>query len=151
MGYEIFTNTWAEAWKDELNRSERYKKVGRSWEWPLVLLMEADADQGIMEDRAVYVDLFHGECREARVASPEDLARVPYIVKADPDTWRDLRDGRIEAIGAMLRGRMSLQKGSMLVMARYVGAANELTHAVARIDTVFPQEMAEQGGPNYGV
>lgn len=143
MGYEIFTDAWADAWKDELNRSDKYKKAGRTWEWPLVLLMEADPDQGIPRDRAIYVDLYHGECREARVATGDDLSRVSYIVKADPDTWRDLRDGRIEAIGAILRGRMSLQKGSMLVMARYVGAANELTRAVSRIDTVFPLEMAE--------
>lgn len=142
MGYEIFTDEWAVAWRDELNRSERYKKVGRTWEWPLVLLMEADPDWGIDQDRAVYVDLYHGECREARVATADDIKQVSYVVKADPKTWRDLRDGNIEAIGAILRGRMVLQKGSMLVMARYVGAANELTHAVSRINTVFPQEIA---------
>ena len=141
MAYEIFTDEWAQAWKDDLNRSDKYKKAGRTWEWPLVLFMEADEEYGIDRDRAIYVDLYHGECREARVATPEDLDTVPYIVKADPETWRDLRDGKLEAIGAILRGRMQLQKGSMLVMARYVAAANELTHAVARIDTVFPGEL----------
>lgn len=144
LGYEIFTDPWAEAWKDELNRSDKYKKAARTWEWPLVLMMEADSDRGVPAARGVYVDLYHGECREARVAQADDLARVPYIVKADLDTWRDLRDGKIEAIGAILRGRMTLQKGSMLVMARYVGAANELTHAVSRIDTRFPDQLAKE-------
>ncbi len=143
MAVEIFTDAWAQEWKDELNRSEKYQKAGRTWEWPLVLLMEADPDKGIEADRAVYVDLYHGECREARVATAEEIARASYVVKADVDTWRDLRDGKIEAIGAMLRGRMSLARGSMLVMARYVAAANELTHAVARIHTVFPDEGLE--------
>ena len=142
MGYEVFTHEWAQAWKDELNRSDKYKRARRTWEWPLGLVMEADPDFGIDDDRAIYVDLYHGECREARVATAEDLDRVPYIVAADPETWRDLRDGKLEAIGAILRGRMQLKKGSMLVMARYVGAANELTQAVARIDTTFPNESA---------
>ncbi|WP_207711512.1 SCP2 sterol-binding domain-containing protein [Sulfobacillus harzensis] len=144
MGYEVFTLEWAKAWKDELNRTDKYKKAGRTWEWPMVLLMEPDARVGIDTERAVYVDLFHGECREARPATAEDLAAVPYIVKADAETWRDLRDGRIEAIGAILRGRMQLEKGSMLVLARYVAAATELTRAVSRIQTVFPDETGTE-------
>lgn len=140
MGYEVFTEDWSQAWKDDVNQSERYKKSARSWEWPLVFLMDSDPDRGIEADRAVYVDLYHGVCREARVATLDDINSAPYIVRADAETWRDLRDGSIEPIAAILRGRMVLERGSMLVLARYVAAATELCRAVARIGTVFPDE-----------
>lgn len=139
MAHEIFTNSWANAWQDELNRSESYEKAAQQWEWPMVLVMEADPDENIPEDRAIYTDLFHGKCREARVATADDIATVPYVITADPFTWREVMDGELEAIAGIMRGRLILSRGNMVVLARFVPAATELVQAAARIDSVFPQ------------
>ncbi|NMP24853.1 SCP2 sterol-binding domain-containing protein [Sulfobacillus harzensis] len=138
MAYEVFTNEWAQAWQTELNQSRAYQEAAATWEWPLVLVMEADPDENIPEQRAVYVDLFHGQCREARLATDEDLDQAPYVITADPFTWREVMDGELEAIAGIMRGRLVLTRGNMVVLARYVPAATELVRAAARIDSVFP-------------
>lgn len=142
MATEVFTDEWAKAWQRELNRSEAYAQAAATWEWPLVLVMEADPDEGILEDRAVYVDLFQGRCRGARVASAADLAEAPYIITADPFTWHEVMDGKLEAIAGIMRGRLVLTRGNMVVLARYVPAATELVRAAARIDSVFPGQAS---------
>jgi putative sterol carrier protein len=138
MAIEVFTDAWAQAWKDALNDNAAYEKAAKTWEWPLVLVMEADPDENVPEDRAVYVDLYHGKCRGARTASPEDVAAAPYVITADPYTWREVMEGTLESISGIMRGRLVLTRGNMVVLARYVQAATELVNAATRIDSAFP-------------
>ncbi len=142
MAYEVFTDEWAEAWKNELNQSASYAKAAQTWEWPMVLVMDADPDEMIPEQRAVYVDLYHGQCRSARVAAPDDLDTAPYVITADPYTWREVMEGNLEAIAGIMRGRLVLTRGNMVVLARYVAAATELVNAAARIESAFPGEIS---------
>lgn len=140
MPHEVFTEEWAHAWKNELNQSASYEQAAKTWEWPLALVMEADPDESVPEDRAVYVDLYHGKCRDARVASAEDLEQAPYVISADPYTWREVMEGTLEAISGIMKGRIVLTRGNMVVLAQYVSAARELVDAATRIDSAFPGE-----------
>ncbi len=140
MAHEVFTDDWAIAWMSELNQSESYQKAAQTWEWPLVLVMEADPDEHIPAERSVYVELYHGRCLSAHVASAEDLATAPYVITADPYTWREVMEGKLEAITGLMRGRLVLTRGNMVVLARYVAAASELVKAASRIESVFPGE-----------
>ncbi|MCL4352076.1 MAG: Fis family transcriptional regulator [Firmicutes bacterium] len=140
MAFEVFTAPWAAAWREEINRSEEYRRAAETWEWPLVLVMEADPDENIDEDRGVYVDLFHGECRDARPSTPQDLNQAPYVITADPFSWREVLEGKIEAIQGIMRGKLVLSRGNMVTLAGYILAAQELVKAATRIDTVFPAE-----------
>ncbi|MCH8010548.1 MAG: hypothetical protein IIA61_01135 [Candidatus Marinimicrobia bacterium] len=53
---------------------------------------------------AVNVDLWHGECREARVASEGDLEAVQYIISASPKNWRRILKGNLDPILALMGG-----------------------------------------------
>ncbi len=139
MGAEIFTDEWARAWCEEINRSEGYARAAADWTDPLALVMQRDPSQGLEEDRAVYVDLRHGECREARSGRESDLETAPYIITADPYTWRQVLDGQLEPIVGLMRGRLKLTRGNLLTLARYVTAARELVAAATRVDTTFPE------------
>lgn len=138
MAVEVFTDDWAQAWKNALNSSAAYRAQAETWEWPLVLVMEADPDEHVPETRGVYVALYHGQCLEARMATAADLQEAPYVISADPYTWREVMEGTLEAISGIMRGRLVLTRGNMVVLARYVGAASELVHAAAGIESVFP-------------
>lgn len=141
MAVEAFTQAWADAWKDELNHSPHYEEAASTWEWPLVLVMDADPDEGVPDVRAVYVDLFHGKCLGARMATHIDLEKTPYVITADPYTWREVMNGTLEAISGIMKGRLVLTRGNMVVLARYVQAAMELVKAAARIETRFPGDQ----------
>lgn len=138
MAFEAFTQEWAQAWQQELNHSESYREAAHSWEWPLVLVMEADPEEFIAESRAIYADLYHGACRSAHVANSAELQEAPYVISADPYTWQEVLEGKLEAISGIMRGRLVLTRGNMVVLARYVSAATELVSAAVRIGSVFP-------------
>ena len=69
----IFTPPWVEAWASELNRSQEFRQVARDWEGDLCLKMTS---RNAAEQRAVYLDLAGGRCREARVATEQDQLRA---------------------------------------------------------------------------
>ncbi len=138
MALEVFTESWAQAWKTEINQSKAYEEAARTWEWPLVLVMEADPDENVPDQRAVFADLYHGKCREARLAAMADLQSAPYVISADPFAWREVLEGSLEAISGLMKGRLVLTRGNMVVLARYVKAATELVSAAARIQSAFP-------------
>lgn len=142
MPHEIFTADWARAWCRELNESEAYAEAAADWEGALVLRIAADPSYGIEEDRAVLVDLHHGECREARAAEPPDAEEVPYLIEADPYSWKRVLDGDLDPISGLMRGKLKLKRGSVVELARYVKAAQELVRAAGRVETSYPEGWA---------
>ncbi|HEV2851311.1 MAG TPA: Fis family transcriptional regulator [Thermoanaerobaculia bacterium] len=140
MSYEMFTHDWAVACGDQIRANEEYRKAARNWRWPVVLTMKADAKLGLPE-RSVFLDLFEGDCREARVARAADLGAVPYIISADPSTWKRVLERDLEPIPGLMRGKLKLVKGSLVSLLPYVNAAKEMVAAAANVDTRFPSGL----------
>lgn len=138
MAHTMFSGEWARAWGERINANERYRDAAGSWEWPLVLSVQADPAFEIPEDRAVYLDLYRGECREAREATAADLDAAPFAIRSDAVTWKQVLDGKLEPIMGLMRGKLKLTKGSMATLARYVRAAKELVRSAQEVDTDFP-------------
>src|SRR4051794_7892943 len=138
MSYEMFTHDWAVACREQINANQDYRKAAQSWHWPLVLTMIADAKAGLAA-RSVYLDLYEGDCREARAATAADLDGVPYVITADPRTWKKVLDRELEPIFGLMRGKLKLAKGSLASLLPYVAAAKEMVLAVACVDTRYPQ------------
>lgn len=141
MAHEIFTDGWAREWGEQLAASPAYKEAAKTWEWPLILGVDADPSLGIAENRMVYLDLYHGDCREARGATKEDMDATPFIITADPYTWVQVLEGKLESISGIMRGKLRLVKGNMGTLAGYVLAAQELVKAATKIDSVYPEGL----------
>ncbi|MGI6125805.1 MAG: SCP2 sterol-binding domain-containing protein [Planifilum sp.] len=141
MAYEAFTEEWAKEWAKHLNQNQNYRKVAATWEWPLVLRVEKDESVGLDEDRAIYLDLWHGECREARAATEEDLEKAPYVVSADPYTWKLIFERKLEPISTLMRGRLKLVKGDMSTLSGYVMAAKYLLEDALKVETEIPEGL----------
>jgi ribonucleoside-diphosphate reductase beta chain len=125
----LFSDAWAAAWRREIAADERYRVEGRAWEGDIVLRV-ADAGDGA---GAVYVDLFRGECRAARAASADDIARARLVIAAPLATWHDVLAGRIDPILGLLQGRLALERGSMVRLVPHTAGARALLDAAARI------------------
>ncbi len=85
-------------------------------------------------ERPVFLDLWHGECREARVARAEDAEASRYVMAGDVEAWRQVLGGRTPPMLAFMTGKLKLTKGSLLELLPYVHAAKELVAAVAAVD-----------------
>jgi putative sterol carrier protein len=141
-GYEVFSATWARAWRDALNASEAYKRAAASWEGAVALVMHPDAASGVTAPRAVWLDLWHGSCREARLATEADVASAAFVIEAQASVWRELLHGKSSPITALMLGRLRLTRGSLSALLPFAGAANELVGTAIAIHSVFPGEAA---------
>jgi len=141
MAYDIFTDEWAKAWCEKINNNKSYKDNAEGWEWPLILKMPADPDSGIAEDRAVLVDLQNGTCNSGKAANTEDLEKAPYIVSANPKTWKKILEGDMDLMTGIMWGKVSLEKGKIGDLAKYVSAAKQLVVSATKVDTTFPDGL----------
>lgn len=135
----VFSEEYAQKWMENINKDMQYAQSAQNWEWPLVLIFEKDPSVGVEEDRPIYLDLWRGECREARAATNEDIEKAPYVISANPHTWKQVLDRKLEPISTIMRGRMKLVKGNMSTLSAYVLAAKYLVESAVKIDDVeFP-------------
>jgi putative sterol carrier protein len=135
---EVFTEEWARACSDALNRSDAYRASAATWQGAIVLSMSADEAAGVEMERAVYIDAHQGTCRGAWVASDEEAADAPFVFRADPSTWKRLLAMEVEPIGAVMQGRLRLVRGNLFVLARYAQAAKDMVAAAAEVGGRFP-------------
>ena len=141
LKHEIFTLAWAQAWAGQLNRNPHYRSAAQKWEWPLILILEKDPAHGLPENREIYLDLWHGECREARPAEGNDLQEAPYIISAPLPVWQEILAGQADPMMALTRGRLKLRKGNLLKLARYTQAAKQLLASAVQVETAFPVNL----------
>ncbi|OYD09640.1 SCP2 sterol-binding domain-containing protein [Paludifilum halophilum] len=141
MAFEPFTAEWAREYKEKLNQNEQYRQAAQTWEGPIVFMVEKDPSVGLEEDRWIFLDLWHGECRDARASSEEDLESAPTVISGDTQTWKQLFDGQLEPISTLMRGRLRLVKGNMAELSGYVLAAQQLMKTAMEVDTELPEGL----------
>lgn len=134
---EFLSEEWAKAWGEALATSEEYRKAAQRWEGPVLFRLKGS-------DRAVYLDLWHGECRDARAATDSDPETARFILSADLPTWLSVLDGTIAPLPAVMRGRLKLEKGKLSSLMPYTAAARELVQAATCLDTRFPDDIQPQ-------
>lgn len=139
MAAEIFTSAWAELWNDSINENENYKKAATKWEGAIGMIMTEDPEMGIPEERIVIADLWHGDCRGAKVASTEELEETPYLITADPVAWKSVLAGKTDPIVGLMGGKLKLAKGSLFALLPYAKAAKELVQSAINVETNFPE------------
>ncbi len=138
MAAEIFTEDWAQAWHDKINANANYKQAATKWEGAIAMVMTPDGDMGIPEDRIVIADLWHGDCRGAKVATSAELEDVPYLIRATPTNWKSVLAGKTDPIVGLMGGKLKLAKGSMFALLPYAKAAKELVNSAIHVDTSYP-------------
>ncbi len=135
MEHLFGSEEWIQSYKDEVNSSGRYKKVAGNWEGDFYFVILAD---GLMDrDVIYYVDLWHGECRQACLVENESDYRPAFRLESDASNWRAIVNKKLDPIQGMMTRRIKLQ-GDMSKIMRYVPAAQELVNCATRVPTLFP-------------
>ncbi len=142
MSTEIFTEAWAKACQNQLNRSETYRLSAQEWKWPLVLVRENGADG---KAQRIFLDLWEGTCREARFATENDLQKADFVISASPKNWAQVLGGEVDPMMALMRGKLKLAKGKLFTLARFSGAAKALVAVAGEVSSPLPEpEVAEK-------
>ena len=85
------------------------------------------------------LDVSEGRCHGTRYV-PEGRAGVedaPFIVVASYAAWRDVIEGRVDPIQAMMQGTLDLVKGHLPTMIRFVESSRQLVASAKSVPTEF--------------
>ena len=133
------TAEWLEQYKDLINQSQAYREAAATWEGDLAYVIEAEPDKGLPEDVWAWVDLWHGECRDAKIIPAEEGESSRFIIRGPYSRWKEIIRKELDPIKGMMQGKLKL-KGDLPTIVRYVKAANELVNIASSVPTEFPDE-----------
>lgn len=139
------SDQWLTIYRDRINGSAEYREAAATWEGAVGFVFEAEPDRGVPEDLWLVLDLWHGECREARMVTPEEGERAPYLIRAPYSRWKEVVRGELDPVKGMMQGKLRLQ-GDLATIVRYVRAANELVHLTMQVPTEFLDELPAASG-----
>ena len=132
MGVLFATDEWVKALMVELNQSEGYAKAARNWEGDFYFIVESDGS-----DAYLYMDLWHGECRDAFKADSPDAKSPEFELRAPIATWQAVINKKMDPIQGIVTHKLKLQ-GPMMKVMKAPKAAIELVEACGRLETEWP-------------
>lgn len=132
------TDEWLQALQDELNASEAYARAATNWEGDFYFIIEPDGS--LEEPVYLYMDLWHGKCRRARVVDDPAEEDPVFRMQATPQVWKKVVTKELDPIQGLMTRQLQLQ-GDMMQIMRSVKAAQELVECVTRVPAEFPEWM----------
>jgi putative sterol carrier protein len=133
------SDEWLETYRRRINESAEYLDAAATWEGDVAFLLEAEPDRSVPNDLWVRLDLWHGECRGARMVSAEEGRAAAYVVAAPYSRWKDVLAGELDPIKGMMQGKLKLD-GDLPTIIRSVRAANELVLLTQTVPTEYLDE-----------
>lgn len=135
MGIMFATDAWAKALMHEVNTSEAYKKAAAKWEGDFYFV--TPKGDGMPEDTYLYLDLWHGEARDAYAVDDPATKSPAFELTAPLDVWKGVLNKKIDPIRGIMSGQLKL-KGNMMTVLKNPKAATELVACATQIDTDWP-------------
>jgi len=135
----FMSEAWVQRFKEEVQNSPSYKEAAKKWEGDITLVVQADPQAGTEADVYLYMDLWHGDCRDMRLVSKEEGEAAKFVITGQYDRWKQVAKGELEPIKGMMQGKLKL-KGDLPYIVRYVQAAKELVTCSSKFPARFPDE-----------
>lgn len=137
MSKPVFpSEEWVKALEYELNHNEGYNEAGKNWEGDFYFVVEPDKDSALKEPVYMYMDLWHGTCREAFIVTDKEAKKPAFIMSGTYSKWKRVVTKQLDPIQGLMTGQLKL-KGNMVMVMKNVKAAQEMVNACTRIDAEF--------------
>lgn len=133
------SDEWIKALQDELNRSDSYREAAKNWEGDFYFVINAGT--GVPEDVFLYMDLWHGECREACEATDTSAKDPEFVIRAPVSAWKKVIEKKVDPVRALMTRQLKLQ-GTMTKIMKQPKAATELVNCCTLVETTWPEETA---------
>ena len=125
---------WIQALQNDLNSSQAYEEAAKTWEGDFYFIVDPEGE--IKEPIYLYMDLWHGKCRESFVAENKNVKTPAFVMSGPYSKWKKVVMAQLDPIQALMTGQLKL-KGNMVMVMKNVKAAQEIVRACTRIDTEF--------------
>jgi putative sterol carrier protein len=130
---------WVEGLRKELNSSAAYADAAKSWEGDFYFVIEPEKGQPFAEPVYLYMDLWHGQCRDAFMVKEKDTKAPAFVMSGPYSKWKKVVTAKLDPLQGLMTGQLKL-KGNMVMIMKNVKAAQEMVRACTRIDAQFLDE-----------
>lgn len=134
MGIPFPSDEWVKAFAQRLNDSASYAEIAKNWEGDLFFQIQMP---GQPEPELLYMDLWHGKCREAYHVPKGEQKKAAFILSAPLAHFVKILKGELDPIQAMVTGRLKVQ-GNMVMIMRNVPTVLEFVRIAKSLETDFP-------------
>jgi ribonucleoside-diphosphate reductase beta chain len=129
----LFSPEWFDEWKRAINKSEEYIRDAGGWNMPLILLFKPLPDFFKEKNTlGIFLDLKSGKCTELRYAISEDLDSNAMVLSASWENWVDLLQSGKNPAMSLLKGSLTLEKGSKTLLVSHTASAKALLNAAPK-------------------
>lgn len=128
MAYKFPSPAWVEAFVTEIGRSGEYHNAAKNWEGDVLLVIDGG--------NAVYLDLWHGECRSAEYLEDGNSKRAEFRISASMEKWRLILEGKLDAVQGLMTRQVRLD-GNLVKVMKNLRAAQEMVRCATRVETEF--------------
>ena len=135
MAHKFPSDAWIKALMEDLNKSVAYAEAAKTWEGDFYFIVEPGS--GLDKTVILYMDLWHGNCRDAFEVADESAKTPVFRMSAPVAVWKKVLTKKLDPIQGMVTGQLKL-KGNMAMVMKNVKAAKELVESCTRIETEFP-------------
>jgi len=136
MAYDFATKKWLEAYKEALNGElgKEWQKAAEEWEGDFLFVI--NPDDKFSEKIYYYIDLYHGECKDAQFLTDKDsITEAEFQYIGNYSNWEKLLNGEIDPIRGLLMRKFKLIGSKAKLMRSTV--AKELVETARKMDTNF--------------
>lgn len=126
------TAAWLENFDQKLNSDEKYAKIAKNWEGDMYMIIEPEGN--LKEQVNVYLDLWHGKCRNAELVTDITKYHPTFTLKAKYSNFAKVLKGEMDPMQAMLTRKLDV-KGNMAVMMRNVPTVLDFVRCAREITT----------------
>jgi putative sterol carrier protein len=99
-----------------------------NWEGDIFLIIE--------EGGAIYLDLWHGRCREAIYTKDISSKQPEFKITANLEKWRKVLSGKLDPVQGLMTRQLKLD-GNLVKIMKNVKAAQEMVRCATHVDTAL--------------
>jgi putative sterol carrier protein len=126
------SDEWATQFKEALNKNTTYQEVAKDWEGDFLFIIAPD--EIYKKEIILYIDLWHGKCRQAKITDKNQKAAFTF--KGPYTHWKKVINKELDPIRGLIRGMFILEGDSKVILDQ-TKAAQELVNTASCIPTEF--------------
>ena len=136
---DVFSDEWCQEWKKRVNANQAFVKYNKGWKGDLSGIIQADPDNNFPEERYLYLHFHDGSCLDVKMITKKEAEKCAFILKGAYIRWYQIAKGELDAVKAMMQGKLKL-KGNLPYVVKYVKGVQESIRSMREIETKFPNE-----------
>ena len=136
---KVFSEEWCNTWADRIRASKDFAVFNKGWEGDLSGIIFKDPDRNIPEEQYLYLHFHDGEVKEISMIDKAKAEKCKFIMSGDYIRWKQVAKGELDAVKAMMQGKLKL-KGNLPYVVKYVKGVQESIRCLTELDTEYPDD-----------